>query len=197
MHSINRLFIDCTLLSQIRTLKCGCTLATNGWRSARHPSTSAPSNRSSMRRSPSTCRGKRSANVRSTSASWTLTTLDATSSSVASPSLVSCVYISYCASLSLIIITHRRRSVLTSIPPPPPSFCEGGRVFAGVRVWRSLWLMISFPCRALSTTRSITLLSDPSLLPLLLHLASLLMLWSLISIGTNLKIFPIAFVFYV
>ena len=74
---------------QIPTSKCGCTLGTSEWRSARRPSTSAPWSRCLTRRSPSTCRGRRSANARSTSASWTLTTSAVMSSSDAFHSPVS------------------------------------------------------------------------------------------------------------
>ena len=80
---------ECFFLFQIPTSKCGCTLGTSEWRSARRPSTSAPWSRCLTRRSPSTCRGRRSANARSTSASWTLTTSAVMSSSDAFHSPVS------------------------------------------------------------------------------------------------------------
>ena len=91
---------------QILTSRCGCTLATNGWRSAKRPSTSAHWSRCLMRRSPSTCRGRRSANVRSTSASWISTTSAATSSSVAFHSPVSASCLLYNNTMAIVYIAR-------------------------------------------------------------------------------------------
>lgn len=57
-------YLNLNFIHQILTSRCGSILVTNEWRNAKRPSTSAHWSRCLTRRSPSTCRGKRSANVR-------------------------------------------------------------------------------------------------------------------------------------
>ena len=57
-------YLNLNFIHQILTSRCGSISVTNEWRNAKRPSTSAHWSRCLTRRSPSTCRGKRFANVR-------------------------------------------------------------------------------------------------------------------------------------